>query len=261
MAETVLRWAHLKKTFTDGRMVQALEDVSGEIRAGEILGVVGESGCGKSTLARVLTRLTDLDSGEIWLMGREISRLRGRALRPCYGQMQMVFQDVSGSFDPRRPVGQGIEEMLENFTALKPRQRRQEAERLLETVGLPPAYGRRLPGQLSGGECQRAAIARAIAAGPRLLICDEATSALDVSMQAQVVELIARLSRERNMAVLFISHDLALVDSLCQRVMVLYAGRVVEEGNARQVIRAPREEYTRRLRAAVFSVAEGPDER
>ena len=254
MAEMVLAWKHLRKTFTDGRTVRALEDVSGGVSAGEILGIVGESGCGKSTLARVLTRLTDADSGEIFLLGREISRLRGRALRACYAQMQMVFQDAAGSFDPRRSVGSGIGEMLETFTDLTGRERQREVDRLLEQVGLQSQHGRRLPGDLSGGECQRAAIARAIAAGPRVLICDEATSALDVSMQAQVVELIHRLSRELGMAVLLISHDLALVNSLCQRLMVLYEGRVVEEGSAREVIAHPREAYTRQLRASVFSV-------
>ena len=257
MAEAVLRWEHLRKTFTDGRTVRALEDVSGAVAPGEILGIVGESGCGKSTLARVLTRLTDADSGAVTLMGRDITRLRGRALRACYRDMQMVFQDAVGSFDPRRTVGSGIGEMLETFTDLTGRARQREVDRLLEQVGLQSRHGRQRPGDLSGGECQRAAIARAIAAGPRVLICDEATSALDVSMQAQVVELIERLSRELGMAVLLISHDLALVDSLCQRLMVLYEGRVVEEGPARAVIAHPREAYTRQLRSSVFSVEEG----
>lgn len=214
---------------------------------GEILGIVGESGCGKSTLARVLTGLVPPDKGSVRLMGQEIRHLHGGALRRCYRALQMVFQDAVGSFDPRRPVGQGIEEVLENFTELTHRQRRQETDRLLEIVGLSPEDGRRLPSALSGGECQRAAIARAIAAEPRVLICDEATSALDVSMQAQVVDLIQRLARERSMGVLFITHNLALVSSLCQRVMVLYAGHVVEEGVTRQVIDHPRSEYTKQL--------------
>ena len=247
MDECVLRWEGLRKTFTDGRTVRALENVSGELRAGEILGVVGESGCGKSTLARLLTGLISPDAGEIYLLGQEISRLKGRRLRSCYGAMQMVFQDAYGSFDPRLPVEQSVIEMLRNFTSMNGRQRQEEAVRLLETVGLTAQHGKRRPGQLSGGECQRAAIARAIAAGPRALICDEATSALDVSVQAQVVELLARLAHQRQMGVLFISHDLALVSSLCQRIMVLWSGRVVEEGTTRSVIQHPTSEYTRCL--------------
>ena len=247
MGECVLCWEHLQKTFTDGIAVQALQDVSGTLRAGEIVGVVGESGCGKSTLARALARLTDVDGGKIWLMGREISCLRGRALRRCYASIQMVFQDAVSSFDPRLPVGLGIDEALENFTSLPPGQRLQERDRLLETVGLQAHHGTHLPGELSGGECQRAAIARALAARPGVLICDEATSALDVSMQAQVVELLYRLAGERQMGVLFISHDLALVNSLCTRVVVMYGGQVVEEGDTRAVLGHPQAVYTRQL--------------
>ena len=254
MSDVILRAEHLRKYFPDGHAVQALDDFSGEIRAGEILGVVGESGSGKSTLARAVTRLTDVDAGHIWLCGREITRLRGGALRACYRQMQMVFQDAAGSFDPRLPIGRSIAESLENFSELSRQGRAEEVARLLESVGLEAGLAGRLPARLSGGECQRAAIAKAIAVKPRLLICDEATSALDVSMQAQIVELIARLARELNLAVLFISHDLALVDSLCSRVMVMYRGRVIEEGPAREVIRSPREAYTRQLRASVFPV-------
>ncbi len=253
MAEPVLIMEHLCKAFADGRAVQALEDVSGQVAAGEILGVVGESGSGKSTLARVVMRLLEPDSGTLRLCGREITRLRGAALRRCYGRMQMVFQDVAGSFDPRLPVGRSIAELLENFTDLDRRGRTAEVARLLEQAGLTAAHAAALPSQLSGGECQRAAIARALAVKPRLLVCDEATSALDVSMQAQIVELIHRLAREMSMAVLFISHDLALVDSLCDRVMVLHRGRVVEAGAARAVIQNPQDPYTRQLRASVLS--------
>ncbi len=253
MDDVILKLVRLRKAFTDGRAVQALESFSGEVRAGEILGVVGESGSGKSTLARLVMRLIDADEGEIWLCGREIGRLRGAALRRCYGQMQMVFQDAAGSFDPRLPVGRSIAELLENFTDLRRRERAAEVGRLLEQAGLTADHGRRLPGELSGGECQRAAIARALAVRPRLLLCDEATSALDVSMQAQIVELLHRLARELSMAVLFISHDLALVDSLCDRVAVLYRGRVVEEGPARAVIGSPQHPYTQRLRASVLT--------
>lgn len=168
--------------------------------------------------------------------------------------MQMVFQDAPGSFDPRLPIGKSIEEVLENHTPLNRKGRIAEVERLLRSVGLEPEYRKRLPSQLSGGECQRAAIAKAIAVQPKLLIFDEATSALDVSMQAQVVELIDRLVRQMDLAVLFISHDLALVDSLCDRVMVMYHGRVVEAGAVEEVIHHPQQEYTRQLRASVFPV-------
>ena len=253
-AEIILEVKHLQKVFSDSYEVRALDDVSAFLRAGEILGVVGESGSGKSTLARAVTRLIEVDAGEIWLCGQELGRLRGRALRRCYEQMQMVFQNATASFDPRMTVGKSIGELLENFFDGDRQARETEVRRLLRMVGLKEEYAERLPGQISGGECQRAAIARAIAVKPRLLICDEVTSALDVSVQAQVVELIQRLAGDMNMAVLFISHDLALVSSLCDRVMVMYRGRVVETGEAHSVITCPQDEYTKRLKASVFSV-------
>lgn len=252
MEGEVLAAENLTKTFTDAYTVKALDHVSFTIREGEILGVVGESGSGKSTLARAVTKLMDVDEGKIVLCADEIGELKGKALRQCYQKMQMVFQDATGSFDRWLPVGKSIEETLENFTEMNRRERKEEACGLLERVGLKAEYYGRLPSQLSGGECQRAAIARAIAVRPKLLICDEATSALDVSMQAQIVELLKKLSGEMNMAILFISHDLALVSGLCDRVMVMYRGAVVETGDAHEVITCPKEAYTKQLKTSVF---------
>ncbi|MDD3221622.1 MAG: ABC transporter ATP-binding protein [Clostridia bacterium] len=254
MTQTILKVNHLKKEFNDSYRVKALDDVSLEVKEGEILGVVGESGSGKSTLAKVITRLQNADAGDVFLCGENITRLKGNTLRKCYRQMGMVFQDASGSFDQRLSIGKSIDEVLENFTDMNEKERTEETERLLEAVGLKKDYRKRRPSQLSGGECQRAAIARAISVKPKLLICDEATSALDVSMQAQIVELIKRLAEEMNMAVLFISHDLALVSSLCDRVAVMYHGSVVEQGEAYEVISSPKNEYTKQLRASAFCI-------
>ena len=218
---------------------------------GETMGIVGESGCGKSTLARLICRLTEPASGSVRLLGRDITRAKGRALREVYRQVQMVFQSPGGSFDPRRTVGDGVGESLGNFGV--PRAEREaRVAALLEQCGLPAEFAGRYPHELSGGQCQRAAIARALAVEPRVLICDEATSALDVTVQKQIMELLARLKAERRLSFLFICHNLALVQSFCDRVLVMEAGRVVEEGTSAQVIQSPRNPYTRALVEAVL---------
>ncbi len=224
----------------------AVRDVSFCLRAGETLGLVGGSGCGKTTLARLIARLAEADAGRILLQGQDITRLRGRALRPVYRRVQMVFQAPAASFDARHTLGWAVAEPLAN--AGVPRAaRRAQAAQLLERCGLPAGFAARYPRQVSGGQCQRAALARALAAGPRLLICDEATSALDPLASAQLLELLDSLRRQNGLAILFICHDLALVQRFCDRALVMQDGRIVEQGAPTALIAAPRHPYTRRL--------------
>lgn len=245
--ETLLETRQISRRFYKGRsLVTAVNGVSFSLGRGEALGIVGESGSGKTTLIKMVTRLLDADEGQILLEGQDITRCAGRELRRVRRQMQLVFQTPQDSFDPRQTLGRGIlEGMVNNGVP-----RREAVERLpalLERCGLPADYACRYPHQVSGGECQRAAIARAVAVEPELLICDEATSALDVTVQAQVMALLERLRRERGMAFLFICHDLALVQRFCSRMLVLHQGQVVEEGTPDEVILRPQNEWTRRL--------------
>lgn len=231
--------------------VDALDDVSFSLGRHEALGVVGGSGCGKSTLARAVLRLVPMAAGSVRFAGRDIGGLSGHALRRYYRQVQMVFQQPQASFDPRRTLGDGIGESLR----LAGNTRRETAARvamLLDRCGLAPEIARCYPHEVSGGQCQRAAIARALAIGPRLLICDEATSALDVTTQAQILTLLRDLRVQTGMAILFISHDLALVQDFCDRVLVLHKGRIVEEGMPDAIIQHPQHPYTKQLIEAVL---------
>ncbi len=224
----------------------AVDHISFEVDPGECLGIIGESGSGKSTAAAMITRLIDPTEGRIILDGQDITRLRGRQLQTAYRKMQMVFQTPTESFDPRRTLGDGIGESLRNYGHCRAEVDRRVAQ-LLEQCGLPADFARRYPHQVSGGQCQRAAIARAIAIKPKLLICDEATSALDVTIQREILALLSDLRREMNLSILFICHDIALVQQFCDRVLVMYKGRIVEEGVPDEVIRNPQNDYTKRL--------------
>lgn len=255
MSDPILEVKNVTKTFRErgGRRFTALDDVSLAVGEGECVGVVGESGCGKSTLARVITRLILPDSGSVRFCGTEMTEVRGAQLRRAYRDMKMIFQEPRSSFDPRLTIGTSIRDALRPVVSGK-KEQNAEIAHLLHAVGLEEHYADAYPRQMSGGECQRAAIARAIAQRPRLLICDEATSALDVSVQAQVVELLNTIRRETGISYLFISHDLALVSSFCDRTYVLYGGCVAEYGPTSQIIREPREEYTKRLLASVLTI-------
>lgn len=225
---------------------EAVHQVSFRLDPGEALAVVGGSGCGKSTLARLVTRLTDPTAGEILLNGRPITHLRGGALRQVRRQEQMVFQTPAASFDPRQTLADAVAEPLRN-AGLSRRQANARALALLAECGLDPALGSRRAAEVSGGQCQRAAIARALAIGPQLLVCDEITSALDVTVQQQILTLLAKLRAECGLSFLFISHDLALVQQFCDRVLVMQDGRLVEEGPVTQVLTRPRHPATRAL--------------
>lgn len=224
----------------------AVNGVSFSLYEGEALAIVGESGSGKSTVARMAARLTDPTRGTLLLDGRDVTRAKGAQAREIYRKLQMVFQTPVDSFDPRRTLGDAVGESLRN-SGLPRREVRERTAALLEECGLPADFARRYPHQVSGGQCQRAAIARAIAIRPRILICDEATSALDVTVQQQIIELLRSLRRQYGMAYLFICHDLALVQQFCDRVLVMRQGRIVEEGTPDEVILSPKTEYAKML--------------
>lgn len=251
--EPILQVNHLKKVFhqREKRDVAAVNDVSFCLYPGEILGIVGESGSGKSTVARLITRLEDVTDGQIILDGQDISHSKGAARKGIYEKIQMVFQNPVGSFDPRRTLGDGIGESLKNKRVSKA-EIRAKVDELLEQCGLEPEYMDRYPHQVSGGQCQRAAIARALAVDPKVIICDEATSALDVTVQKRVIDLLQNLQENKNLSYVFICHNLALVQQFCDRVIVMKDGWVVEEGIPDEVIQNPKEEYTKMLVESVF---------
>lgn len=250
---SVLQADQITKIFSDpGRPeLTAVDHVSFQLGQGEILGVVGESGSGKSTLAKLVTRLIDVTDGSIRIDGEDVTHDRGAALRGVYAKLQMVFQTPVGSFDPRRTLGDGIGESLKNRNVPKAERERRVAE-LLVQCGLPTDLAGRFPHEVSGGQCQRAAIARALACGPKILILDEATSSLDVTVQKQILELLKELQKSQELSYLFICHNLALVQQFCDRVLVMYEGKIVEEGSPDEVIKNPKEAYTRQLVDAVF---------
>lgn len=244
----ILEAEHLTKIFTrrGSEPLKAVDDVSFQLRSGETLGIVGESGSGKSTLAKMLTRLTDVSSGTLKVEEKDIISLKRRELREMYGTIQMVFQDPVSSFDPRKTLGYGIGESLRN-RGMKKTEVDERVKQALEQCGLSSEFADRYPHEVSGGQCQRAAIARALIAEPKILICDEATSALDVTIQKQIMELLQELKEKRGLSFIFICHNLALVQEFCDRVLVLYDGKNVEEGTTDKVILHPQNEYTKKL--------------
>ena len=250
---TLLRFDNVSMHFNDaaGR-VQAVDSISFSLARRELLGIVGESGSGKSTVAKLLTGLHLPTSGSILLDGKDITHTRGKERRTLYTRIQMVFQDASGSFNPRRTIGAMIGETICRLCTPDERDTKRRVAELLAEVGLPATYADRYPHEMSGGECQRAAIARAMAVHPEILVCDEATSALDVSVQAKIISLLLHLQREHGMSLLFISHDLPLVSSIADRVLIMQNGRIVEQGTTSRVLREPSEEYTRNLLRAAL---------
>ena len=248
--EPILKVENLTKVFSRSGQdaFTAVNGVSFAMKPGECLGIIGESGSGKTALVNLISRLVDATDGNIYLHGEEITHLKGKALRRVYRNMQMVFQTPSDSFDPRRTLGDGIGESLRN-AGMSRKETRAEVNRLLEACGLSAEFAKRYPHQVSGGQCQRAAIARALAVKPKLLICDEATSALDVTVQKEILELLNELRSQQgnSLSILFICHDISLVQQFCDRVLVMYHGSIVEEGTPDAVIGHPRNTYTKRL--------------
>ncbi|MET7757500.1 oligopeptide/dipeptide ABC transporter ATP-binding protein [Streptomyces sp. NPDC005389] len=253
-APPLLRVRDLTITFPGRRRgaapIRAVDGIGFDVAAGETLGLVGESGCGKSTTGRTIVRLLEPTAGSVSYQGRDISHLSQRALKPLRRDLQMVFQDPHSSLNPRQTVARIIADplLVQGGTAADARKR---AVELMELVGLIPEHIDRHPHEFSGGQAQRIGIARALATDPRLVVADEPVSALDVSVQAQIVNLMERLQRELGLAYLFIAHDLSVVKRVCDRVAVMYLGRIVEIGTRERVYGAPAHPYTRALLSAV----------
>lgn len=253
MSEPLLRFDHISKDFLKEKKVfHALVDVSFSLYEQEILGIIGESGSGKSTIAKILTGLQLQTSGDIFLGEDNLQELFMHEREKVHRTIQMVFQDAVGSFNPRRTIGQSLQEVISHLCMEECTWCRQYGEELLLEVGLKAEYMDKYPHELSGGECQRAAIARAMAAHPKILICDEATSALDVSAQARIVDLLLCLRDKHKVSLIFITHDLPLVSTIADRLIIMNSGHIVERGNAREVIANPQSVYTKRLIEAVL---------
>ena len=247
MSKVLLKAEHLKKYFKSPHgTVKAVDDVSLEIYEGETLALVGESGCGKSTLGRVILNLITPTSGTVTFDGTDITALHGKALRNMRAQMQLVFQDPFSSLDPRFTVGQIIAEPLQNMGLSKQEQQKRVLE-LMDRVSLQPEHYNRYPHQFSGGQRQRIGIARALAPNPRLIVCDEPVSALDVSIQAQILNLLKKLQNQSNLTYLFISHDLAVVRYISDRVCVMFLGQICELCSTAEAYEKPLHPYTRML--------------
>ena len=258
MSEPLLSVKNMKKTFqanggmfSKKKFVHAVNDVSFDIYPGETFSLVGESGCGKSTTGKLIDHLITPDSGEIWFEGKEISKLSEKEMRPLRSDIQMVFQDPYGSLNPRMKVQDLIGEPLLIHTNMSAGERLKKVHELLGTVGLSPSHGERYPHEFSGGQRQRIGIARALTVQPKLIIADEPVSALDVSVRSQVLNLLKDLHKERNLTYIFISHDLSVVEYLCDKVAVMYLGRIMEYAGKRELYGKPLHPYTKALLSAI----------
>ncbi|MCE3011206.1 MAG: dipeptide ABC transporter ATP-binding protein [Proteobacteria bacterium] len=237
--------------------VRAVDYVSFHVRQGETLGLVGESGCGKSTLGRTLIRLYEPTSGSIRFKGEDFLKVRGESLRKMRKDMQMIFQDPYASLDPRMTVGQILTQPFEIHNIMTPSERLERVKQLLETVGLKASHVNRYPHEFSGGQRQRISIARAIALNPSLVIADEPVSALDVSIQAQILNLMKDLQEKLKLTYVFISHDLSVIEHLCDRIAVMYLGKIVEIATRDELFSNPKHPYTQALISAIPRVGEG----
>lgn len=256
MSETILEGRGLTRRYTTdaGQTLTACRGVDISLHRGRTLGIVGESGCGKSTLLRMLTQLEQPDEGRLLYHGREITNLRREALRKNRRHIQMVFQDPAAAFFTRMKAGEAITEPLRNFEKLSARQLREKQTELLRLVQLPEDFAERYPHSMSGGQRQRLGVARALALDPEILVCDEATSALDVSVQEKIIRLLVEIQRQRRLSMIFVCHDLALVQSLSHQVMVMYLGSVVESLPGDEVWDRAGHPYSKALLNSIFAI-------
>ena len=250
--QALLQVKDLRVNFPQGRgkVFQALKGISLDIQPGETVGLVGESGSGKTTVGRVILGLTEATSGDVWFEGENITHASRERRRTLGRDIQVVFQDPYGSLNPARTIGDTLAEPLMNDKSLSGKDIAERVAEVLQQVGMPADTASRYPGMFSGGQRQRIAIARAVIAKPRLIVCDEPVSALDLSVQAQVLNLLKSLQQSMGLAMLFISHDLTVVRHVSHRTVVLYRGDIVEQGDAGQVHDHPEHPYTRALLAA-----------
>lgn len=249
--QEILKVSSIKKTFLkDGESNTVINDVSFTVKKGQCVGIVGESGCGKSTTVRVILGLLNFDEGEIILSGNKLSPQNKIRLKEIQGKIQMVFQMPTESFNPRIKLGKSIKEAMKK--TLTSEEKEVKLKKLFEECQLSYDLADRYPKEVSGGQCQRAAIARALASDPQLLICDEATSALDVTVQYNIMNLLKNIQRNRNMAIIFICHDIALVQQFCDYVLVMDKGKIIEEGIPNEVILNPSQMFTKKLISSVI---------
>lgn len=245
----ILEVKNLQKSFGEKKI---LDDINFSVEVGECLGIVGRSGCGKSTLAKIISQFEKSDGGEIFLCGENITNFRGD-LKRVYKNLQMIFQMPEDSFNPKKTLGWSIAEPMKNFGVKNISDR---VKNLLGEVGLNENFSARYPREVSGGQCQRAAIARAISVEPKILICDEATSALDVTVQAQIIKLLRGLCTEKNISILFITHDIALLPKIADKVLVMHGGKIIETGEPNEILKNPKSDFTRELTATNFFAME-----
>lgn len=259
VAKNIKKYFPIKKGFFLKHVadVKAVDDVSLTVKKGETLGLVGESGCGKSTLGRTLIRLYEPTAGEITFEGQNFLTSRGHDLRKHRKDIQMIFQDPYASLDPRMTIGQIIEQPFVIRNILKPEEREAKVKELLQLVGLRPSHINRYPHEFSGGQRQRISIARAIALNPKLIICDEPVSALDVSIQAQILNLLKDLQEKLGLTYIFISHDLSVIEHICDRIAVMYLGKIVEIGTREEIFNHPQHPYTQALLGSIPSIGTG----
>ncbi|OFZ29665.1 MAG: peptide ABC transporter ATP-binding protein [Bdellovibrionales bacterium RIFCSPHIGHO2_01_FULL_40_29] len=265
MSDIILETKGLKKHFPIKKgfflrevgSVKAVDDIDLTVYRGETLGLVGESGCGKSTLGRALIRLYEPTAGTIQFDGADFLHAKGETLRKSRKDLQMIFQDPYASLDPRMTVGQIIEQPFHIHNMLNQTERRQRVKQLLELVGLKASHVNRYPHEFSGGQRQRISIARAIALDPKLIICDEPVSALDVSIQAQILNLLKDLQARLKLTYVFISHDLSVIEHVCDRIAVMYLGRIVEITSRDELFKNPQHPYTQALMQSIPAIGLG----
>ena len=261
-AEPLLKVENLKKYYPvksgffkkAKKYVRAVDDVSFEVFPGETIGVVGESGCGKSTLAKTLLRLIDSTSGQIYYNNTDLNSLSNRQIREVRKNLQFIFQDPYSSLNPRKTVEKILEEPLINLTDYSSKERKDIILKTIKEVGLDTHHLTRYPHEFSGGQRQRIGIARALTVRPKFIICDEPVSALDVSIQAQIINLLKKLQKEYQLTYLFISHDLGVVRHFCNRIIVMYLGKIVEVGDKESLFNNPTHPYTKSILSAVPSI-------
>lgn len=252
---TVIEVKNLFKYFpTPGGLLHAVDDVSFTIEEGKTLGVVGESGCGKSTLGRTIVHLLESTNGQIFLEGKDITHVKGKELAAAREEMQIMFQDPYSSLDPRKTIEQTIMEPLKVSKKYKKAEMYQKAQELMELVGIDQRLSKAYPHELDGGRRQRVGFARALALDPKFIVCDEPVSALDVSIQAQVLNLLRKLQKEKGLTYMFITHDMSVVRHISDDILVMYLGQMVEKSPSKELFKNPLHPYTKALLSAIPSV-------